>query len=155
MNKNLICYFSATGTTKDAALKIANALNGDLFEIEPVVKYTAEDLDWTNKNSRSTLEMASPDSRPGVKNKVVNIDEYSNVFIGFPVWWYKEPTIVDTFIEENDLKNKNVYVFITSGGSTVDGSLESLKQKYRTLNFVSGKRISGNTSADEILEWVK
>ena len=153
MNKNLVCYFSATGTTKEVAEKIASIINADLFAIEPVNKYTSEDLDWTNKQSRSSIEMADETSRPAIKNKVVNITEYQNVVIGFPVWWYKEPTIIDTFIEENKLSNKQVYVYVTSGGSTVDGSIESLRQKYPNLNFVSGKRLDMNIEEQAILDW--
>lgn len=154
MNKNLVCYFSATGTTKEVAEKIASIINADLFAIEPVNKYTSEDLDWTNKQSRSSIEMADETSRPAIKNKVVNITEYQNVVIGFPVWWYKEPTIIDTFIEENELSNKQVYVYVTSGGSTVDGSIESLRQKYSNLNFVSGKRLDMNIEEQAILDWL-
>lgn len=154
MNKNLVCYFSATGTTKEVAEKIASIINADLFAIEPVNKYTSEDLDWTNKQSRSSIEMADETSRPAIKNKVTNLTEYQNVIIGFPVWWYKEPTIIDTFIEENDLSNKQVYVYVTSGGSTVDGSLESLRQKYFNLNFVSGKRLDMNIEEQAILDWL-
>ncbi len=153
MNKNLVCYFSATGTTKEVAEKIASIINADLFAIEPVNKYTSEDLDWTNKQSRSSIEMADETSRPAIQNKVVNITEYQNVVIGFPVWWYKEPAIIDTFIEENELSNKQVYVYVTSGGSTVDGSIESLRQKYPNLNFVSGKRLDMNIEEQAILDW--
>ena len=153
MNKNLVCYFSVTGTTKEVAEKIASIINADLFTIEPVNEYTNEDLDWTNKQSRSSIEMVDETSRPAIKNKVVNITEYQNVVIGFPVWWYKEPTIIDTFIEENDLSNKQVYVYVTSGGSTVDGSIESLRQKYPNLNFVSGKRLDMNIEEQAILDW--
>lgn len=154
MNKNLVCYFSATGTTKEVAEKIASIINADLFAIEPVNKYTSEDLDWTNKQSRTSIEMADETSRPAIKNKVTNLTEYQNVIIGFPVWWYKEPAIIDTFIEENDLSNKQVYVYVTSGGSTVDGSLESLRQKYSNLNFVSGKRLDMNIEEQAILDWL-
>ena len=154
MNKNLVCYFSATGTTKEVAEKIASIINADLFAIEPVNKYTSEDLDWTNKQSRSSVEMADETSRPAIKNKVTNLTEYQNVIIGFPVWWYKEPTIIDTFIEENDLSNKQVYIYVTSGGSTVDGSLESLRQKYPKLNFVSGQRLGMNIEEQAILDWL-
>lgn len=154
MNKLLICYFSATGTTKRVAEKLDEILNGDLFEIEPVNKYTNEDLDWTNKQSRSTLEMKDESSRPEVKGKVNNIEEYNKVIIGFPVWWYREPSIIDTFIEENDLKGKDIYVYVTSGGSTYEGSLKHLKEMYSELNFVSGKTLN-HIHENEIREWVK
>lgn len=154
MNKLLICYFSATGTTKRVAEKLSEILNGDLFEIEPVNKYTKDDLDWTNKQSRSTLEMKDESSRPEVKGKVNNIEEYNKVIIGFPVWWYREPSIIDTFIEENDLKRKDIYVYVTSGGSTYEGSLKHLKEMYSELNFVSGKTLN-HIHENEIKEWVK
>ena len=154
MDKLLICYFSATGTTKMVAEKLSEILNGDLFEIEPVNKYTTEDLDWTNKQSRSTLEMKDESSRPEVKGRVNNIEEYNKVIIGFPVWWYREPSIIDTFIEENDLKGKDIYVYVTSGGSTYEGSLKHLKEMYNELNFVSGKTLN-HVDENEIREWVK
>ncbi len=154
MDKSVICYFSATGTTKRIAEELSKILNGDLFEIEPVQKYTSEDLDWTNKQSRSTIEMEDENSRPEVKNKLENISDYKNVIIGFPVWWYKEPTIIDTFIEENDLTNKNVYVYVTSGGSTVAGSLKHMKEKYPNINFVSGKTLN-RIDEEEIKGWLE
>ena len=154
MDKLLICYFSATGTTKMVAEKLSEILNGDLFEIEPVNKYTSEDLNWTNKQSRSTLEMNDESSRPEVKGKVNNIEEYNKVVIGFPVWWYREPSIIDTFIEENDLKGKDIYVYVTSGGSTYEGSLKHLKEMYGELNFVGGKTLN-HVDENEIREWVK
>ena len=100
MSKILVSYFSASGVTKSVAEKIANAVNGDLFEIEPVQKYTLEDLDWTNKQSRSSIEMNNKSSRPQIVNKVPNIVDYDTVILGFPVWWYTAPTIINTFIEE-------------------------------------------------------
>lgn len=153
MNKSLICYFSATGTTKRVAEEIARVVNGDLFEIEPTEKYTAEDLDWNNKQSRSSLEMADVNSRPSIKEKVQNIDNYNKIVIGFPVWWYREPSIIDTFLEENNLENKEVYIFVTSGGSGVTETLEGLRKKYSNINFVSGKRFTGINDS-EILNWI-
>jgi len=154
MNKNLICYFSATGTTKRKAEELSEIISADLFEIEPVKKYTSEDLDWTNEESRTTTEKNDESIRPEIKNKVNNINEYDKVVIGFPVWWYKEPSIIDTFIEENDLSNKEIYVYVTSGGSTVDGSFKHLKEKYKNLNFISGKTLN-NINKNEILDWIK
>ena len=154
MNKILISYFSASGVTKSVAEKISSIVNGDLFEIEPVTKYTSADLDWTNKQSRSSIEMNDKSSRPEIKNKVNNINDYDTVLIGFPVWWYTAPTIINTFIEENNLENKKVYVFVTSGGSGVDGSFNDLKNTYPNINFVSGKRLSGNVSENDITSWI-
>lgn len=153
MEKVLVCYFSATGTTKSVAEEIAKSVDGDLFEIEPVEKYTSEDLDWTNKSSRSTVEMEDVNSRPSIVKKVDNLGNYKKVIVGFPVWWYCEPSIIDTFMEENNFDGKSVYVFVTSGGSTVEGSFISLKNKYNNVNFVSGKRFSF-VDKEEIKKWI-
>ena len=115
--KNLVVFFSATGQTKKVAEKLANAINGDLFEIVPKQKYTDEDLDWTNKNSRSSIEMNNLSYRPAILNKINNIKEYDCIFLGFPIWWYREPTIIDSFLEEYDFSNKKIIPFATSGGS--------------------------------------
>ena len=154
MSKKLVCYFSASGTTKKVAQKISNILESDLFEIEPSEKYTSNDLDWTNKESRSSIEMANDNSRPNIKERVTNINDYDTIIIGFPVWWYREPSIIDTFIEENSLDGKKVYIFITSGGSSVDSSLESLRNKYKNINFVAGKRFTSNVVKNEIIDWI-
>ena len=130
MKKTLIAYFSATGTTKAAAERLATELNADLFEIAPEVPYTAADLDWRDKSSRSTLDMKDKSSRPAIKGRCENIDQYDTVWIGFPVWWYTAPTIVNTFIEANDLSGKVLNVFATSGGSGVEGSANDLKNAY-------------------------
>lgn len=107
MSKILVAYFSATGTTADAAKRLADAVKGDLFEIRPAVPYTAADLDWTDKHSRSTLEMKDPASRPEVSSHVDNMDQYDTVFVGFPIWWYVAPTIINTFLDEYDFSGKN------------------------------------------------
>ena len=113
MSKILVSYFSASGVTKKVAVKVAESIKADLFEIEPVQKYTDEDLNWHDKKSRSSIEMQDKTSRPEIRNTVSNIDEYDTIIIGFPVWWYTAPTIINTFIEENNLEGKNVYVFVT------------------------------------------
>ena len=154
MSKILVSYFSASGVTKGVAEEIANAVEGDLFEIEPVEKYTDADLNWMDKKSRSTIEMNDRSFRPPVKNKVENLGDYDKVVIGFPVWWYTAPTIINTFIEENDLTGKSIYVFCTSGGSGVDGSLNDLKNTYPNLNFISGKRLKSNVDLEEIKTWL-
>lgn len=155
MDRVLVCYFSASGVTKGVAQRIKAAVNGDIFEIEPVEKYTDEDLDWTNKKSRSTIEMNDKAFRPPVLKKVSNIEDYNTVIIGFPVWWYTAPTIVNTFIEENDLSGKHVYVFVTSGSSSYEGSFNDLKNMYSNINFMSGRRFKGNESDAEYLNWIK
>ena len=130
MKKTLVVYFSATGNTKAAAQKLATELNADLYEITPEVPYTAADLNWRDKTSRSTLEMKDKSSRPAIKGKCENIADYDTVWIGFPVWWYTAPTIVNTFIEAHDLSDKVLNVFATSGGSGVEGSAADLKKAY-------------------------
>ena len=155
MSKILVSYFSASGVTKSVAEKLALALNGDLFEIEPKVKYTSEDLDWTNKQSRSSIEMNNKSSRPEVAKKIENLDIYDKVLIGFPVWWYIAPTIINTFIEENDLSGKEIYVFVTSGGSSESQSFSNLKKEYSNLNFIEAKRFTGKESLEEYKEWIK
>ena len=130
MKKTLVVYFSATGTTKAAAQKLAKEHNADLYEITPEVPYSAADLDWRDKTSRSTIEMKDKSSRPAIKGKCENIADYDTVWIGFPVWWYTAPTIVNTFIEAHDLSGKTLNVFATSGGSGVEGSANDLKKAY-------------------------
>ena len=128
--KTLIVYFSATGTTKAAAQKLAKEFNADLYEITPEVPYTDADLDWRDKTSRSTIEMQDKTSRPAIAGLCENIADYDVVWIGFPVWWYTAPTIVNTFIEAHDLSGKTLNVFATSGGSGVEGSANDLKKAY-------------------------
>lgn len=152
--KTLVAYFSATGTTKASAVKIAEAVKGELFEIEPVVKYSDADLDWSSKTSRSTTEMQDKSFRPPVKNKVENLNDYDTVIIGFPVWWDVAPSIVNTFIEENNLEGKKLFVFCTSGGSKIDKCLETLQNTYPNLEFVSGKTMYGREDEEQILDWL-
>ena len=154
MSKVLVSYFSASGVTKGVAKKVATAINGDLFEIEPVEKYTDEDLDWTNKNSRSSIEM-NDNIKPEILNKVDNLEDYDTICLAFPIWWYKEPTIIDKFLEENDMTDKTIYVFVTSGSSSIDSTYRSLKNNFPDLNFVSGKRFTGSESDEEYINWIK
>ena len=135
MKKTLVVYFSATGTTKAAAQKLAKEHNADLYEITPEQPYTAADLDWRDKTSRSTIEMKDKSSRPAIKGKCENIADYDTVWIGFPIWWYTAPTIVNTFIEAHDLSGKVLNVFATSGGSDVRDSYNDLKDAYPQYNW--------------------
>ena len=154
MSKILVTFFSASGITKGVAEKVAKAVNGDLFEIEPVQKYTSEDLDWTNKQSRSSVEM-NENIKPEILNKISNLEEYDTICLAFPIWWYKEPTIIDKFLEENDMSGKNIYVFVTSGSSSIDSTYKSLKSNFSNLNFISGKRFTGNESDEDYINWIK
>ncbi len=128
--KTLVVYFSATGTTKAAAQKLAKEFNADLYEITPEQPYTDADLDWRDKQSRSTIEMQDKSSRPAIQGRCENITDYDVVWIGFPVWWYTAPTIVNTFIEAHDLSGKTLNVFATSGGSKVEPCTADLKKAY-------------------------
>ena len=153
MSKILVSYFSASGTTKRVAEKVATAINGDLFEIEPKKKYTEEDLDWTNKQSRSSIEM-NENIKPEIVSKVSNLDDYDTVVLAFPIWWYKEPTIIDKFLEENDMNGKKIYVFVTSGSSPIDSTYKNLKNNFPNLNFISGKRFTGTESVEDYKLWI-
>ena len=153
MSNKLIAYFSASGVTKKVAENIKTVTNADIFEIEPKEKYTSADLNWNDKSSRSSIEMNDKSSRPEIKNKV-DVSEYDAIIIGFPVWWYTAPTIINTFIEENNIKNKNIYVFVTSGGSGVTDSFNNLKNQYPENNWIKGVRLRGNESESTINEWL-
>lgn len=154
MGKILVTYFSATGATKKTAEKIAGVLDADLFEIEPEVKYTEEDLRWTDRNCRATQETKNKKFRPLVSNKLENSSDYDKIVLGFPVWNSTAPNIVNSFIEENNLDGKQAYVFCTSGASSVDKSFKDLKRTYPEVDFISGKRFNGCFYRNEIEDWV-
>lgn len=153
-HKILVAYFSATGTTARAAEKLANVTGGELYAIEPARPYTSADLDWHDKQSRSSVEMNDPKARPAIKDKKENIADYDVVFIGYPIWWDLAPRVVDTFIESHDLKGKTVIPFATSGGSTLTGSATALKRSYPALNWKEGRLLN---RADEktIRTWIE
>lgn len=152
--KTLVAYFSATGTTAKVAQQIAKICNGDLYEIKPSVKYSEADLNWRDKNSRSTTEMCDKASRPEIIKDLNNVEKYDTIFIGFPIWWYTAPRIINTFIETYDLSGKKIYLFATSGSSPVSGAHENLQNSYPTLEFKDAKLLNG-TPAEEIAEWVR
>ncbi|MDO5447173.1 MAG: flavodoxin [Prevotellaceae bacterium] len=153
-DKVLVTYFSATGTTKAVAERIAKAAGADLFEIAPDVKYTDADLDWRNLNSRSSVEMKDKTSRPKMLCNAKKMKKYTKIYIGFPIWWNVCPRIVNTFIESNDLKGKVLIPFATSGSSKIDNSCKDLKETYPTLTWGEGKLMNAVTDA-EIKAWVK
>ena len=152
--KKLVAYFSATGTTQTLAENLANAIGADLFEIKPKQKYTAEDLDWTNKNSRSTVEMENPSSRPEIENRVQNINDYDTIFVGFPIWWYVAPTIINTFLESYDLSGKTIIPFATSGGSKM-GNTNKMLASSCNGKLEEGKRFSSNATKEELKVWAE
>ena len=151
--KVLVAYFSATGTTAGVAEKLATATGGDLFEIKPEQPYTGDDLNWRNDQSRSSVEMADKSSRPAIANKVEDMSKYDVVFVGFPIWWGREPSIIDTFMESYDFAGKKVIPFATSGSSDIGDSgniMQSLAPQARVL---SGKRFSSSVSENELKKW--
>lgn len=154
MKKPLVVYFSATGTTKGKAEILAKVLGADLKEIVPAKRYTAADLDWHDKQSRSSVEMADKASRPAIAGTVANMSDYDTVFVGFPIWWYIAPTIVNTFLEAHDLAGKRIVPFFTSGGSGAGKTLDYLKPSAPKATFEPPKNL---THADEsaIRAWVK
>ena len=154
MKKALVAYFSASGVTQRLAKTVAEAAGADLFEIEPVQKYTSEDLDWTDKKSRSTLEMNDPSSRPAIAEHVDHMDQYDTVFVGFPIWWYEAPRIIHTFLEEYDFTGKKIVLFATSGGSGFGNTVSELKPSAPNAVIVEGK-VFHKATKREIAEWVK
>lgn len=135
----LIAYFSAEGNTKRVALELNKVLNADVYEIEPKVKYTKEDLNWMDKNSRSSVEMKDKSSRPEIVKKDLDMSKYDKIYLGFPIWWYTAPTIINTFLESYDFDNKTVILFATSGGSKWGKTVEDLKVSASKTVFVEGK----------------
>ena len=152
--KTLVVYFSATGTTATVANTIAQAVNADIFEIEPAEAYTAEDLDWTDKKSRSTLEMKDKKSRPAMKNSLQNPQDYDVIYLGYPIWWGQAPKIMYTFVESNDLSGKTIVPFCTSGSSGIGGSASNLSKSAPGAVWMDGKRFSGGVSDANLQAWV-
>jgi len=152
--KTLVAYFSATGTTAAVAKDLAEVTGATLYEIKPEVKYTAADLDWRNKQSRSSVEMQDKSSRPAFVKDLKDADSYDVIYIGFPVWWYTAPTIINTFIEAYGFEGKTVIFFATSGGSTIDKASKDFSAAYPEINWKAGKTLNGASKAD-IKAWVE
>ena len=150
--KTLVAYFSATGTTRAAAEKLAAELGADLYEITPETPYTAEDLNWRDSLSRSSVEMRDTSSRPAVDGMVDNLDDYDTVYIGYPIWWNLAPTIVNTFIETNDLTDKLLVAFATSGGSDVGNSWLALRAAYPNLKWGEAALLLNDKAGEESAE---
>ena len=150
--KTLVTYFSASGVTKAAAQELAGIIGADLYEIVPEQRYTDADLNWRNKQSRSSVEMNDKGSRPAIKGKVENLGQYDVVYVGFPIWWYTAPTIINTFLEANDFTGKTIVPFATSGGSTIDKACKDLKAAYPQYKFGEGKLLN-RINKGEIEKW--
>ncbi len=156
MTKTLVAYFSASGVTREVAKNLAAATSSDIYEIKPVNPYTSADLDWRDKNSRSTVEMKDHNSRPEIIKDDVNIENYDIIFLGFPIWWYVAPTIINTFLESYDFSNKKIIIFATSGGSGFGRTIENLRVSVPdTTELVEGKILNYNPSVEEIKTWIK
>lgn len=153
VNKTLVTYFSASGTTARAAKKVAQATGGELYEITPAQPYTSADLDWNDKGSRSSVEMNDPKARPAIGGKTFHAADYDVIFIGYPIWWNLAPRIINTFIESHDLSGKKVVPFATSGSSGIAHSAADLKTTYPDLDWQEG-RLLNRADEKSIREWL-
>lgn len=153
MSKVLVAYFSASGVTKKVAEKLTEAVGADIFEIKPEVPYTDEDLNWQNNKSRSSVEMNDRSSRPKIASKVNSINQYDVVFVGFPIWWYREPSIIDTFMESYDFNGKTIVPFATSGMSSIGESGKIMQALVPNAKVVAGKRFPDSVKTDELKKW--
>lgn len=154
MSRKLVAYFSASGVTAKVAESLSEAIGADLYEIEPEIPYTKADLNWMDKQSRSTLEMNDPASRPAIKGMRDNMDDYDTVFVGFPIWWYVAPTIINTFLESYDLAGKTIIPFATSGGSGMGKTNEKLQPSCPNSKLLKGKIFKMNASKADLAAWV-
>lgn len=152
MHKKLVAYFSASGVTAAVAKQLAQAADADLFEIKPETPYTAADLDWTNSASRSSVEMSDKKSRPAISEKCENIAEYDVIFLGFPIWWYIAPTLINTFLESADFSGKTIVLFATSGGSGFGKTVSFLKESAHGAKIVEGWLLNGKHTEKELAE---
>ena len=154
MPKTLVAYFSASGVTKDVAERLAKAADADLFEIEPAKPYTAADLNWNDKNSRGTLEANDPTCRPVIASKPSGLDEYSTIYLGFPIWWYVAPAIIKTFLESQSFADKKIVLFATSGGSGMGKTAKVLAASAPDATIVPGAILNGasNTELKQFVE---
>ena len=154
MSKKLVAYFSASGVTAKVAETLAEAIGADIFEIEPKVPYTEADLNWMAKKARSTIEMSDPASRPEIAAKRDNMKDYDTIFVGFPIWWYVAPTIINTFLESYDLTGKTIIPFATSGGSDIGKTNERLTPSCKGAKLLNGKVFKHNVGHKELATWV-
>lgn len=153
--KIAVAYFSATGTTKRAAENLAKAAQADLYEIKPLAPYTNADLNWTDKNSRCTVEMNDKNARPALTAEPFAAEKYDTVFLGFPIWWGTAPRVISTFLEKYDFSNKRIILFATSGGSGLGNTDKDLKPSVApSAKIIKGKVLNGNPSVDELKAWV-
>jgi len=155
MSKPLVAYFSPTGTTANVAKMLASAVGADLHEILPAQPYTKADLDWNNPKSRSSMEMNDPASRPAIAGNVQNMEQYNTIYLGFPIWWYVAPNIINTFLEQYDLTGKVIIPFATSGSSSMGKTNEVLKRSCPGAVLKSGKRFPATVTVAELKTWAE
>ena len=155
MSRILVAYFSASGVTARVAETLAAAVGGDIFEMIPAKPYTKADLNWLDKKSRSTLEMKDRNCRPEIASRVDDMSQYDTVFVGFPVWWYREPSIIDTFMESYDFDGVKIIPFCTSGGSRIGDSGKNMQALAPGANVLPGERISASATDSQIKDWAK
>ncbi len=153
MSKKLVAFFSASGVTAKVAKTLSEAIGADIYEIKPKIPYTKADLNWLNRKSRSSIEMKDPDSRPEIESLCDNMDEYDVIFVGFPIWWYVAPTIINTFLESYDLTGKNIVTFATSGGSKMGKTNEKLQPSCPNSNLIEGKVFKPKVTKEELAAW--
>ena len=155
MSRKLVAYFSASGVTAKVAEKLSEAIGADLYAIEPEVPYTKADLDWMDKKSSSTIEMNNPASHPAITGKRDNMNDYDTVFVGFPIWWYVAPTIINTFLESYDLTDKTIIPFATSGGSDMGKTNEKLLPSCKGAKLLNGKVFKASVSGADLAKWAE
>jgi len=146
--KNLVAYFSASGVTAGKARALAELTGSELYEIQPEEAYTRADLDWTNKKSRSFVEMHDPDSRPALAERIADVSPYDVVYIGFPIWWGVAPHVVNTFMESSSLEGKEIVLFATSGGSGIEMAVQDMRERYPALDIRGGRLLNGRVDKD-------
>ena len=152
--KTLVAYFSASGVTKGVANKLANKLNCDTYEIKPVVPYTDADLNWMNKNSRSSVEMKDKSSRPEIIKDGLDVSGYDRILLGYPVWWYTAPTIINTFLETYDFCGKKIIIWATSGGSGLGKAKDDLA-KSTTATIIDGKILNTDKQIEQFIKEIE
>ena len=156
MSRKLVAYFSATGVTAKVAELIADAAGADVYQIQPEVPYTAADLNWMDKNSRSSVEMNNKKFRPAMVDTDAKIEDYETIFLGFPIWWYVAPTIINTFLEKHDFSGKKIILFATSGGSGFGKTVEELEVSVSgDAQIIEGKLLNGAQTLASVSEWVR
>lgn len=155
MKKSLVAYFSATAVTKHVAEELAAVIDADLFEIAPEKIYTKADLDWTNNESRSTIEMQNKNCRPKIESRVRDLKKYDVIFLGFPIWWYREPSIIDTFVESHNFEGKTIVPFATSGGSDIEDTYKNIKALAPKAKVEKGKLFDAGVEIEDLQKWAK